>query len=333
MEIGLSLRGIHPSLLDSSRLWQKERGRADDLGASALALVGSSRILLDMDLTTLRHETGLQPVQLAIEGSSFMPVLAGLANDQAFTGSVIVELDEKFMAVPLQYDAAFAYQSDYERSRRQPLTDYQTVEDYLSEKLHGQLRSYADGTRPITALLKRILMKPDPVQYLETLPDREVLADYLKAPMPYLYYFRSLRTLDGSSDLPHGLSYRQIDAKIKAGIETLKPVDDVRFLDTLPVVNAMVQSIQARGGQVFFVKFPESGYVEEIDDRLYPRRQFWDLFASGAGGQNLNFEDDPVLKRFICPDGSHLDYRQRASFTDALVNTLHLRQKADIHGR
>jgi hypothetical protein len=327
MEIGLEIRGIHPSLLDSQHTWVRERSRLDALGAGSVALVGSSRILLDVDAGVLRHESGLEPVQLGIEGGSFVPVLAGLAGDPAFKGTVIVELDEHFLAWEPQYDTAYAYELAYERTQGSVQPNYEDVENYLGDALRGHLRSYADGTRPLTALLRRIITKPDPAQYLRMLPDREVLADYRKTPMPELYLLRSLRNLDGSNDLPEGYSDRQIANKIEADIAALRPVDNSRFLGEIPVVGKMVGSIQARGGRVFFVKFPESGYVEITDDRRYPRRLFWDQFAAQKGAATVDFEDYPALEGLPCPDGSHLDYRERAAFTHALDKILRLENR------
>jgi hypothetical protein len=327
MEVGLALRGIQPSLLDSQRLWQQERLRADALGNKALALVGASRILLDADIPTLRLETGQEPVQLAIEGGSFVPVLDGLAKDPGFRGTVMVEMDAQFLTASPSYDTAYQYQDAYAHSGARQIIDYRRVEDYLDDGLHSRMRSYADGASPLTSLLLRLLSKPVTVQYLKMLPDREVLGDYKLAPMPYLYFFRALRNLDGSSELPPGLTYPQLAARIETGIAALHPVDDAYFRSQLPKIAAMADAIAARSGRVIFVVFPESGYVREIDERRYPRTRFWDPFTAAVPTQSLDFRDDPILSRFTCPDGSHLDYRQRIAFTDALVRALHLWQK------
>jgi hypothetical protein len=103
-------------------------------------------------------------------------------------------------------------------------------------------------------------------------------------------------------------------------------VDDGLFRQNLPAIDAMGKSIQAHGGRVLFVVFPKSGYVKQTDDRRYPRSLFWDRFATGAPGLSLHFEDVPALKAFTCPDGSHLDYRDRGRFSQALAAALHLKQ-------
>ena len=42
------------------------------------------------------------------------------------------------------------------------------------------------------------------------------------------------------------------------------------------------------------------------------------------GAPAVHFEDVPGMRDIECPDGSHLDYRQRAGFTAALAQALEL---------
>jgi hypothetical protein len=65
-----------------------------------------------------------------------------------------------------------------------------------------------------------------------------------------------------------------------------------------------------------------SDYVKAINDRRYPREQFWDLFAADIGAPALHFEDYDTLRDFTCPDGSHLDRRDRTRFTVSLAQAL-----------
>src|SRR5262245_61597495 len=90
MELRLAARGIQPTAADNARLWADQRSRASRLGDRALILVGDSRMHVGIDLDTLRKMTGLEPVQLAIDASSFVPVLGGLADDPRVTGTVVV---------------------------------------------------------------------------------------------------------------------------------------------------------------------------------------------------------------------------------------------------
>jgi hypothetical protein len=322
MEFRLAVRGFHPSIVDSPRAWIRQRERVDALGQRALILVGSSRVLLDLDLDTLRRETGLEPVQLAVDGSSFVPVLEGLAADPQVRGTVLVDLAENVLTIPVRPDAAYEFQAAYQHSRG-ALPDFDASESYLTDWLHGRLRSYADGTRPLTALLLRILQKGPTPQYLRMLPDREVLADYSQVPQPQFYYRRVMRNL-GQEVPTAGRSYRDIENDMAARIAALPPFDDKLFLTSLPAMADTTRNIQAHGGRVLYATFPTSGYVRLIDDKRFPRPLFWDRFTAAVSAPHLNFEDIPSLRSFYCPDGSHLDYRDRPLFTQRLVRALQL---------
>ena len=82
MEAVLSLRGFRPTAVDDEPTWILQRHRASTLGPRALILVGASRIQIGIDIDALRDVTGLEPVQLAIDGSSFTLVLKELAADR-----------------------------------------------------------------------------------------------------------------------------------------------------------------------------------------------------------------------------------------------------------
>lgn len=331
LEMRLAIRGYKPAVIDSAALWIRERARVDALGSRALVLVGSSRPLLDTDLETLRHETGLEPVQLAIDGSSFMPVLQGLAADPNVRGTVLVDLAENVLALPAQPDTAYAYEAVYERSLEHRLPDFDDSEAYLTDWLHGILRSYADGTRPITALSRRVLEKNPTPQYLRMLPDREILADYSDVPQPTFYYYRVIRNL-GQTVPTQGRSYRDIEADFTSRIAALQPYDNKLFLQTLPSMADMTEAIRRHGGRVIFTTYPTGGYVRLIDDKRLPRALFWDRFTAAVPAQALNFEDVPALRSFYFPDGSHLDEHDRVRFTKTLVTALGLEAKPGTRG-
>lgn len=324
LESGLRMKGFRAGALDSESLWLKQRARADALGSRALVLVGDSRMQLDIDQDVLRQETGLEPVQLAIDATPYLGVLRGLAEDPHITGTVLVD----FSPAPLLDEASFRQPSQYEldAERSRPAAGLPTFTDMdarLTDWLRGALRSYADGGQPLTALTQRLLPPHATPQYLVTLPDRSTLADYSLV-MPDAYYRRVFRNLGISTAPLVGVRTAALDAWLDHTIAGLQSADDRFFLTHVHEIAALAAKIEARGGRVIFAVFPESGHIKKIDDRVYPRQHFWDPFAAGIGVPALHFEDDPALRRFVCPDGSHLDFRQRAGFTDALVRALHL---------
>lgn len=136
MEIRLAQLGYHSTVLDSPGRWAKERARASQLGEKALILIGASRIQLGIDLDTLRRETGLEPVQLAIDGSSFVPILQDLANDPTIRGTILVDYYPESIegAGSGDYGAATAFVLAYARyQHEQKSFSLSRIENYLGK--------------------------------------------------------------------------------------------------------------------------------------------------------------------------------------------------------
>ncbi len=323
MEIRLAVRGFRPTATDSEWSWVTQRERASRLGDRALILVGASRVLLDVDLDVLRRETGLEPVQLAIDGSSFVPVLEDLADDPSITGTVLVGYQDNVVASTDGESAAVGFIAAWRRRERSlGIPTFSSMESALTDWVHARLRSYADGARPVTSLTTRIVApKPTP-QYLITMPDRSWLADYSKVDMPGFYYGRVQRTLGESVPVKPGMTWADLDAEIRRRIDAMPTADASRVDERSKRVAAMVQKIRARGGHVEIAAFPTDGLVRAIDEKRYPRAMFLDRFAAIVGTKTISAADAPALAAFKCPDGSHIDDRDRAAFTVALSDAL-----------
>lgn len=325
MELRLAARGFRPTVVDSEALWLKQRERAAALGSRALILVGASRIQLDIDLDVLRRRTGLEPVQLAIDGSSFVPVLRSLADDPRVCGTIVVDFAENVVGDPARRDAADIYAADYARLPvGATVPDYAWSEALLTDFVRDHLRSYADGARPLTSLLLRILPAGATPQYLVTLPDRSRLADYAKVPMPGFYYARVMRNMGQEVEPKPGMTWNDLDAELRRRIGELQPADARAFEQGASRILGMADRIAARGGRVLFVLMPRGGLVAAADDRFFPRTVFWDRFAARSSYPAVSYADVPALRDFGLPDGSHLDFRDRPRFTNSLVDALGL---------
>src|SRR3954463_11306410 len=86
-EIHARSAGYTPTLNDTPDLWAEARA---SVKPDSLVLLGTSRMLFDMDLDVLEQGLGRRPTQLAIVGSSPFPVLADLANDETFHGTILL---------------------------------------------------------------------------------------------------------------------------------------------------------------------------------------------------------------------------------------------------
>lgn len=322
LEWSLAVRGFQPDIVDSAQRWAHERQRARDLGHRALVLVGASRAQLDLDLITLGADSGLKPVQLAIDGASFVPVLSDLAEDDGVVGKIVVEYQDNVLGNSRFEGHARIYIREAAREREQIVgLDFNSMESGLAGIRQKYFRSYADGAGPFTALTMRALASGATPQYLVTDVSRERSADYSRVPMPYTYLDRAASNA-GITGVSLRSSSEIVESQLSARIHALPQASAPDFADNVASIAGMVRRIEARGGEVIFVAFPRSGLVWEADDRRYPRTAFWDRFLTMTGAKGLHFMDVPNLATFHCPDGSHLDVRDKVRFTHAVVRAL-----------
>lgn len=322
MELRLADLGYHPTINDSIDRWLGERKRASDLGQRAIILVGASRIQLDIDTDKLRNETDLTPVMLAIDGTSSLPVLKNLADDPAISGIVVFDYYDHILTSQNGQELAVRAVSRY--LKYQPQFNSRSIEKPAEEFLRYRLRSYADNASPFLSLMTRIGGNIRAQSYLVTLPDRSRYADYTLVPMPGFYHRRVIRNL--GEEINPGTP--NLESVLKERVSRLTPADNATFKQNITAVSTAIGKIQERGGQVVVVQFPSSGMVREIEERRYPRDRFSDLFAASVKSPFLRTSDIPGLREFTCPDGSHLDMRDRTNFTAALAAELRARVPA-----
>lgn len=321
MEARLAALGYQPNARDSLARWEAERARASRLGKRALILVGASRIQLGVDLDVLRKETGLEPVQLALDASAGAPILEGLAKDPSISGTILYDYYDH--AIGGRGGAAERARRAYEMpGSKSDFFDQpsKAIENILTAWLKERLRTFADGANPLNSLTTRIMSGLVARQYLVTRPDRSRLADYSRVDMPYGYYYRTARTMGVENEVD--LRAPDIKAELERRIAALLPRDNAVVRKEALVFAEMASAIRSRGGQLILVVMPTSGMVREIESRRYPKELFWDRFIETSGVTGIHSRHEPELRDFKCPDGSHLDVRDRARFTRELIKIL-----------
>ncbi len=296
-------RGFKPELTDDADLWAWTRQRATQNGTKAIVFIGSSRGQLDLNLQTVEQETGIVPVQLAINGASPWPVLEDLAADPQFRGTVICDVEERhlFPQAPDHEDDAVLTPRYYVRHFHGQNV-FNCFEFGLKKTIEQSAVFRVPHLTPLSFMQKLARKQRPRPFYLEMNADRSRPADYRIVDIESHRKFRILRmqTLF-KKDAPPTV------AKLRQGIGQMRP---------------WIEALQRRGGEVLFVRFPMSGQYREVQEIQYPKRRYWDVFAREIGAPAIYFSDVPVLKAFDCPDGSHLDKRDTARFTKALLSTL-----------
>ncbi|MFZ6768288.1 hypothetical protein ACO0LM_14595 [Undibacterium sp. Di26W] len=316
MELSLRSLGYQPTALDSKERWSHERGRASELGSQALTLIGTSRFQLGMDLDVLRKGTGLEAIQLAVDGSSFVPVLKNLADDPRVTGTILIDYTSGALANARQgsFGSVSVFVDEYEKQQlRFQNFSADTLEKKLTAGIHENLSIFSDGSNPWFALRYRILPWKRSSQYITTRPDRSRLADYSRLPWPDAYYSRVAKQL-GMEWNPHAGRGRA-EARFLDKIKSMPVASQEDFLYGAQLIRGYIDTIQKRGGKVLFVKMPTTGLIKEADEQRYPEQQFLEVFFASSHLPILYDKNQPAIRDFKCPDGSHLDQKDRASFS------------------
>jgi len=312
-EIRARAAGYTPTLNDTSDVWADRR---EAVRPDSLVIIGDSRALFDIDLDAMEQGMGRRPVQLALVGSCTFPVLQNLADDETFHGTVIASI------VPLMWLApppSPPYQNSVKAiNRYQTRTAAHRASNRIAMLLEEHIAFLKQDDLTSASLLEKLKV-----------PDRAVF----HAPPRLPPYFS---TMD-----------RERDTKMVASAEHPGPLQDrikfgwlplftpppppsfvppeafakgmeaamaQRFVDTA----AAVKKIQARGGKVVFVRYPHSGPLKELEDKITPRAGPWSKILADTGAPGIYFSDHPELV-FECPEWSHLSGGDAVLFTQRLV--------------
>ena len=87
---------LGPDFTDNRALWLSSRQQLATPDPAAIALLGASRLQRGVDVSELADKLQRPVVQLAVEGTSALPVLENLAADPRFRGTVIVSIAPAF---------------------------------------------------------------------------------------------------------------------------------------------------------------------------------------------------------------------------------------------
>lgn len=311
---------FRPSYRNSDGLWALTRNRLDAHGPGGVAIVGSSRVLFDIHLEAWREETGILPVQLALEGTGPRPFLSHLADETDFDGVVVVGVTPVLFftefgsfrvgALDAWRDETWAEWASQQLSMRlvEPYLAFYNFDTALFTVLWRQpfwpQRSGVDPAEPEVRKLSnlRITRQADMWDRVELDPDfRQIARDtwiaMIEAPRP--------------PPPPPEEAKKALDAVLD------EVVDDVR-------------AIRRRGGDVVFVRPPSTGPFLEVERKMLPREGTWDELLRRADAVGIHFEDHADLQDVELPEWSHIRAGDTDRFTRALI--AHVREAYAARG-
>lgn len=298
-ELFVRAQGYRPSIKDDEYSWAWQRGRVSDGSHHTVAVLGTSRILLAFSgaafAATLPE---WRFVQLAIDGSAPIGTLLDLAADPNFRGVALVDIHELHFYRGY-WSAADSYIEAYHRRHRAigPMLERRLVTAVQSRLALLTTR----GIHTFAELFRRGTWPRPP--YIVTHADRTQYADFSLADAER---FRNARL-----------------ERIEGWNESTR--DPEQWLADALALEPAIAAIQARGGNVVYVRMPTCDERWEFDEHVAPKALFWDRFAARTRAITIHFKDYPELAGFACPDTSHIDSKDGPAFTRALLEILRAR--------
>jgi hypothetical protein len=313
-ELHVRSLGYAPTLNDTADLWAERRAAVQP---DSVVIIGDSRPWFDIDLDAFEQGFGKRPIQLALPGSCGYPVLEHFANDTSFRGTVICSV------VPGMF---FAPHGSYPvQMAEKPMKRYakwswaQKWGHNLAIPLENTFAFLKQGELDLGSLLRRIQLPnranahvlPEYPPYFNH-TDRERQARMTaQAEKPGELRDRIRRIWPPLFTPPPPPSHVPKEAFMKMMGEAMGK----RMQDSV----AAVAKIRERGGHVVFVRFPFTGGLKELEDKLTPRGMIWEPLVKATNAPGIYCEDIPELASFDCPEWSHLSAGDSIEFTKRLV--------------
>ncbi|HWT15881.1 MAG TPA: hypothetical protein VN581_08865 [Patescibacteria group bacterium] len=291
-------RGYTPIIVDAPDLWSLQRAKATAT-PDALVFLGASRTLYAIDRDTVRarlphHE----PVMLAMDGRYPLATLRDLAADADFRGLVVCDIDGAGFAAPsidMQQPEVEFYRHAFSPSRaaHRLILNHWQLRAVIARSdfslLRSAVRAWNDEGEPF-----------HPYQWLD-------------------------RRRFGHIDFERGdkeAQKRELAANLERFGGHLPKIPFVDWWPQVEAANGWVRAIQARGGDVIFYASPTSGQRRWAEEDWFPRAEYWDRMVASTSAKTLFALDVPALRDFPLPDDSHVDYRQKPAYTNALIDAL-----------
>lgn len=312
-EVFWRTQGVYPTLDDNEALWAVQRQRVEKATDKDIVLMGSSRVLFDMQLDQWQEQSGIRPIQLASVGSSPLPIFHDVVNNTNFNGTIVVGVTPGLFFSTTSPDA-------------QPWQWPQSKVDYYKKRTYAQIANHF-----LSLPLQKNLAFISEAQGVDGVKLKELLGkinvgDRVVDPMPPFHEFGEIqedRNLTMKqitvTDTAYANSIIKVWQFFMKGAASGPPPDKTStmafFLDDLKI-------FKARGGHVILVRCPSSGSLRAGENMGVPRAGFWDDLVKESHLKAYHFEDYDQLKDLKCPEESHLSAKDAQYFTTEIVKIM-----------
>lgn len=309
-EIYLRIKGRAISYDNNEPLWADKRSMVYEASDKSIVFIGSSRIKYDLDIPTWQKKTGIQAIQLAIQGSTPRTILDDLANDAHFKGRLIVDVTDFifFTNVPFFNVEPNKFLKYYHNH-----TIAQQASFYLNYVLESNFVFLDNKNLSLNAQLDALQIPSRPGVFM----------------MPTFPVDFDLNTFDRQSYMANSfVKSTDKQNQVKAVWQFLgrgmqgPPMPEAELTGIFESVKKATDKIKARGGDVLFVRTPSSGELLAGENKGFPKEKYWDRLLSTTGCKGIHFTDYTDINHFACPEFSHLAPADAVIYTENLIQIL-----------
>lgn len=306
--------GKVPDIDDNKDLWAVQRAKVDKATSNDVVLLGSSRVLFDIQLNEWEAETGVRPIQLASAGASPLPIFHDIVNNTDFKGTVLVGVTPG-----LFFSTTYPEASPWKRA--------QSRADYYKNRTYAQRLNHWLSL-PLQQNL--VLVSTSEEGWTDDI-DLKSLLNRLNT---------GNRT--GKPQYPPFNAFAYIEEDRNNPMNE-KPVVDTAFANSIiaawkfvimgnpnppdkeSTTNFFVKDAKKfmeRGGNLILLRCPSSGWIKGGEDKFLSRSEFWNPLVEASKAKAYYYEDYEQFKNLECPEESHLSAKDARYFTTELVKIM-----------
>ncbi|MCA0133818.1 hypothetical protein [Winogradskyella alexanderae] len=303
-------QGVKPYLDDNKDLWANQRARLDDDNSKMTVFIGSSRILYDIQLDIWEELTDTEPIMLAVQGASPIPIFKDIVDNTNFKGTLMVGITPPLMFSTVYPEAFPMFRAQSKVAYYEDRTYAQRLNHKLSVPLQTNLAFIRDGDEEwdtdvdLKTLLRHIHIGeragPPPVPFNNF--EEIALNRHMKMP-EYV-----------TQDTAYANTIKAAWVDMVGGD---RPPPDKEATTTTFV--ELAKKFTARGGNLILLRCPSSGFFKEIEGKGFPRAEYWDQLVEKVGVKAYHYDDYPQFRNLFLPEWSHLATEDAQFFTRELI--------------
>jgi hypothetical protein len=311
-ELYLRNKGYDSSFDDGGPLWSDKRKMVYGSPNNTTVFIGSSRIKFDLDIELWEKLTGSRAIQLSCVGSTPLPILNDLANDEKFKGKLVVDVTE------------ILFFSDAPPNRRRPEEGLKYYKDETpAQKASFVINRFLESN---LVFLDKDRLSLNAKLAKMRVPNRPGVFEFPLFPDGFgrsKFSRHEYLTNDFLTDSNQINQVRGVWAFLGEMGKKQPPISGAGLDSMFAGVKAAVDKIKARGGNVIFLRTPSSGPYLMGENMGYPREKYFNRLLEVTGCEGIHFADYPATSSLQCPEFSHLSQQDAKIYTTELVRIMH----------